>query len=51
MPPRPTVITRVRRPREQKRSSHGQTRSMAIESGGLEMCASMWRGLTWCPPL
>lgn len=24
---------------------------MAVESGGLEMCASVWRGLTWRPVL
>lgn len=51
MPPCPAAISRVRRPREQKRSSHRQAGRMAVESGGQEMCASMWRGLTWCPVL
>lgn len=51
MLPRPAAIARVRRTREQKHSSHGQAGHMAVESGDPEMCASMWRGLTWCPVL
>lgn len=51
MPPRPAAIARVRRPREQKHSSHGQAGRMAVKSGDPEMCASVWRGLTWCPVL